>query len=374
MDTIQETVTAKMLAETNRSRVLQLLYNEKTLTRRSIGDTLNLSAPTVGKIVDRLLKEGLVTEGDVLLSSNGRRPKTISFVPTSHYSLGLEITRHKLRLVIVDLWGTVTYSKNYPLSFEKGSAYLKSLAEIINAFIDSSMLDKQTFLGIGIAVSGICRTNSLTVEYSSILDVHNWDLSELKGLLDYPIILINDSYAAGYMEFRHTTRMNKMFYLSVSEGISGALLINNQIFTGHNNRAGFIGHMKIPAQGENGLECGNFETYCSTSVLTRPFNEPLDAFFVELKKKEPQHVAVWHTYMHNLAVAIGNIRSLVDIAIVIGGTLSKYIDDYTEELLQLISKNNPFSDNSIYVRVGYYTDNTTAVGAALQFVDRFLDL
>lgn len=374
MDTIQETVTTKMLAETNRSRVLQLIYNEKILTRRSICDALNLSAPTVGKIVDRLLKEGLVTEGDSLHSPSGRRPKTLSFVPTSHFSIGLQITRHKLRLVIIDLWGSTYTAKTYPLDFEKSSAYLKAVADTVNSFIAGSRLDREIFLGIGIAISGVCRANTLTVEYSSILNVHDWDISELKELLPYPITLISESYAAGFMEFRSSVRMNKMFYISISEGISGALLINNEFFTGFNNRAGFIGHMQIPAMGENGLECGDFETYCSTSVLTRAFDESLESFFSELKKDEPRRMAIWDTYLKNLAVGLGNIRSLMDIAIVIGGPLSKYIDDYLEQLLDLISEHNPFHDKHIYLRIGSYTDNITAAGAALQLVDRFLDL
>ena len=370
MENVPATVTTKMLAEANRARVLQLLYNEKQLTRRAIGDALNLSAPTVSKIVDKLIEEGLIEDGAMLQSSGGRKPRTLSFVPTSHYAVGVEITVHRVRMVVVDLWGSIYTVKSQALEFEASNEYLAELANVIRSFIRKSRVEEGILLGIAISVCGVVRANSLVIEYSSTLNVRDWDLSALKDAFDLPFILINNAYAAGFMEFRNNARMNRMFYIFISEGVSGAYLINNEILTGFNNRAGSIGHMLIPGM-EGGH--GTFEEYCSIQVLTEAFHETLDAFFTELKKGEPTRVKLWDRYLFHLAEGISNVRSLVDIAIVLGGPLANYMDDYLDRLLELTEHNNPFKEKVVYIRMSFGGENACAAGAAMQFVNRFLD-
>lgn len=235
-------------------------------------------------------------------------------------------------------------------------------------------MTKKKILGIGIAVCGVVHGDSLLVEYSSTLNVRNWDISLLSENLRFPIALINDAYAAGCVEIRNNTRMNKMFYLSLSEGISGALLIDNEVFTGYNNRAGAIGSMLIPAVGNeaNALQ-NSFEANCSTNVLTKAFDESLEVFFLMLKKKEPRHLALWDVYLQNLAIGINNIRNFADVAIVLGGTLGPYLDEYVDKLLELTMQYSAFQEKAIFIRVAYHANNAASVGAAMQFVNRFLD-
>ena len=278
--------------------------------------------------------------------------------------------------MIVDLWGSIYTTKSFQIEFEASERYLRTVSQTINTFIDRSQIDEKQILGIGIAICGIVHGDSLIVEYSSTLNVRNWDISLLGEELRFPIMLINDAYAAGCIEIRNSTRMNKMFYLSLSEGISGALLIDNEVFTGYNNRAGAIGSMLIPAIGRDANASplqNSFETNCSSTVLTKAFDESLEVFFLMLKKKEPRHVELWDTYLQNLAIAISNIRNLVDVAIVLGGTLGPYLDDHVDRLLDLTMQHSPFQEKAIFIRVAYHANNAASVGAAMQFVNRFLD-
>ena len=376
MDNLQTTLTTKMLAENNRARVLQLIYNEKQVTRRAICDSLNLSAHTVGKIVEKLVEEGLIEDGVTLQSSGGRKPKTLSFIPTSRCAAGVEIMTEKIRLVMVDLWGAINTARTYPLPFECTDAYLDKVAAHIQRFIEKYALDPSKLLGIGISVCGSVRNKSMVLEYSSLLGVREWDMSRLADLLDYPVMLINDAYAAGYMEFKMNTRMNRMYYIALSEGVDGALMIDNEIFTGYNNRAGSIGHMVIPGLVDGAqptIRRGFLDEFCSTRVLTGPFNETLESFFLELHKGEAAHQRVWDVFLENLALGISTVRSIVDIAIVLGGTLGPYMDEYLDTLFQLCERFNPIHEKSSYILAAYCGGNASAVGAALQFVNRFLD-
>lgn len=377
MDNIQTGLTTRMLAENNRARVLQLLYNEKQLTRRAICDTLNLSAPTVAKIVEKLVEEGLIQDGVTLQSSGGRKPKTLSFIPTSHNAIGVEIMTGTIRLVLVDLWGAINFARTYALPFECSDAYLETVASHIKTFIQRSRINPDKLLGIGISICGSIRTNSMVVEYSSLLGVRDWDMSRLAELLEYPVRLINDAYAAGFMEFKMNTRMNRMYYISLSEGVDGAMLVDDEIFTGYNNRAGSIGYMPIPGIVDDGvsrsIKRGLLDDFCSTRVLTEPFNETLDSFFLQLRRGEEAHQKIWNVFLENLAIGISTIRSIVDIAIVLGGTLGPYMDEYLDTLLELCEHFNPIHETANYILVAYCGGNASAVGAALRFVNQFLD-
>ena len=371
MDSIQTSITSKDLAETNRERVLRLIYSEKQITRRSIGDYLNLSTPTVAKIVDKLVQEGLIEESGSQQSSGGRKPKTLSFVPFARFAVGVSITSNHLRLVLVDLWGSVHSTRNYRIKFEATDAYLQQVAEIINQFIYHINFDQSKLLGVGISICGTVRENSLVVEYSSLLGIRNWDISYLTKVIEYPILIINDAYAAGSIAARTNDRMNRMFYVSISDGISGAYIINNDILNGFNNRAGAIGHMVVPRYEENSV--GTFEEVCSTCVLTNPFQESLETFFVKLEEGEPEHEKAWDVYMHNLARGLANIRFVVDVAIVIGGSISSYLEEYVDRIIELIHEIDPFEDKLPFIRVAASGPTVAASGAALQFVVNYLD-
>ena len=70
--------------------------------------------------------------------------------------------------------------------------------------------------------------------------------------------LINDANAAALGEHRFGAGrgINNLIYLTVSTGIGGGIIINNQLYSGECGGAGEIGHMTIDVNGPRG-SCGN---------------------------------------------------------------------------------------------------------------------
>ena len=370
-------LSSRILPEINRKRVLKLIYQEKTLTRRELSDILVISLPTVSKLVDGLLEEGFVTEGGRQHSTGGRKPRLITFVPTSRCAIGVEISPKSLRFVIVDLWGYICLTKIYDIAFENTAAYWRSFVEYTDAFIELTAFDRTALVGMGITLCGTIAKDRPLIEYSAVLNIHDLDLQFLEEQLPKPLVVINDAHAAGYTEFWNSSRLNLMFYLSVSEGISGALMIQNELFTGYNNRAGSVGHMIL--QSDDGRPCicgrkGCFEAYCGVKSLTEPFSETLPVFFSQLNNGEPQHVAVWDEFLNYLAIGISNIRQCLDIAIIIGGQLGPYIGDYLPDLLDHIGAVSSFPEKTrMYVNGARFGKDASALGVALQLINKFLD-
>ena len=371
-------LSSKILPEINRKRVLKLIYTERALTRREIADNLLISQPTVSKIVDGMLEEGLVTEGGRQESTGGRKPRLITFAPTSRVAVGVDITMEGLRFVIADLWGYIGLSKRYKLPFENSDAYWDQFVRCTEEFIELTTLDKKTIIGVGITLSGVFSKDKPVVEYSFLLNVQNMDLSFLQDRIPYPLLFSNDAYAAGYAEQHNSSRLNLAFYLSISDGISGAIMIQNELFTGYNNRAGSVGHIIIEPQNGKPCICGKrgcLEAYCSTRVLTEPFGEPLPMFFSALNKREPKHVEIWNTYMDHLVIGLSSIRQMLDIAIIIGGEIAPYIADYMPDLFERMGRISSFPEKSrLYINAAHFGKDASALGVALQLVKNYLDI
>ena len=78
--------------------------------------------------------------------------------------------------------------------------------------------------------------------------------------------------------------------------------------------------------------------------------------------------------MDYLAVGVSNIRQCLDIAIIIGGQLGSYIDDYIEELYNRINAIAVFPETTrMYLNAARFGKEACALGAALQLVDQVLD-
>ena len=87
----------------NKKRVLKLLYRSKGLTKQQISLSLGLSVPTVSQIMKEFEAEGLAKDVGRQKSSGGRCPAVNSIVTTARHSLGIGISKHHIRLAVLDL-------------------------------------------------------------------------------------------------------------------------------------------------------------------------------------------------------------------------------------------------------------------------------
>jgi glucokinase len=101
-------------------------------------------------------------------------------------------------------------------------------------------------------------------------------LTEAPGLR---IELENDANAAAYGEFIVGAGRGDrdMFYVTIGEGIGGAIILGGKLWTGTSGFAGEVGHITIDTEGIE-CECGNtgcLETVASSPNIVRRANERL---------------------------------------------------------------------------------------------------
>ena len=123
--------------------------------------------------------------------------------------------------------------------------------------------------------------------------------------------------------------------------------------------------------------CGNrgcLETYCSANALEQAAGLPIKEFFPLLREESsPQAMQIWEDYLNHLAFAMKNLNLIIDAPIIISGYLAPY---FTEEdiakLAERINSSTPFTVDPTQILVGTHGQYTPAIGAALYYIEQFI--
>ena len=241
-----------------------------------------------------------------------------------------------------------------------------------------------------------CKTNSKHHETNAPISLHQqafsfpdernfWNLPEVQiGRSAHPsrnfskyipleCIFINDANAAGFAEARYID--NDAVYLSLSDSVGGAIILNKKLYTGENIRAGEFGHITIEPKGEK-CYCGKIgclDCYTKANLLSNLAEGKLDMFFKELKNGNKQFLKAWNNYLHYLSIAVNNLRMSFDCDIIIGGYIGSYFKDYIEDFRTMVSQSNIFENNADYIKVCRHHFEGSALGASLLHIYNFIE-
>ena len=369
---VQTNIAVKQI---NRKRVFDLLYHEGPLTKMDVMQRLNMSLPTVIQDIRELLSQDLIRESGYLPSSGGRKAVMLSCNPSAKYSIGLDVTKEHISIVIVDLTGQAIYSDGIDISFSNTDAYFQRAGELVQRALEMQEIPAERVLGVGIAVPAIVSPDMRHIDYATVVDFSGGKSSVFEKYIPFKCMLCNDSNAGGIAEMWMNTSIKNAFYISVSNSVGGAFLIDHNIFPGENQRCAEVGHMTIVPDGQR-CYCGEYgcmDAYCNTRILSESANKSLSGFFSLLRQGSSEHRQLWTRYLNYLSIAINNLHMLFDCNVIIGGYLGAYIGDYMDELKQLVASRNTFKKSSNYLQVCRYKGEAAAVGAALLHLKAFLD-
>ncbi|MGH9905092.1 MAG: ROK family protein [Pyrinomonadaceae bacterium] len=133
----------------------------------------------------------------------------------------------------------------------------------------------------GIAIPGLVnRQTDRVISSRDLPSIVREDLhSELIKATGVRVEIENDANAAAYGEYKVGAGRGSrdMFYITIGEGIGGALILEGRLWTGASGFAGEVGHITIDTEGIE-CECGNtgcLETVASAPNIVRRANERL---------------------------------------------------------------------------------------------------
>lgn len=369
----KDTSTFQELKEENRNRIYNAVREKKCISGPSLIYELQLSRPTVTQNLNDLISRGIICENGSFGNTGGRRAKGYSIVSDFKIAIGVDITRNHITIIMVDLNGEIIYEKRIRCNFALNDEYQRTLFELVDEAVKQKDIKKDQILGVGISVPGLVTEDYNRVFYGKILDFEGMTADELGKYIPYPCRLYNDADAAGYAEISQDKNLKDAFYISLSNNIGGAILINHKVYRGEGQRSGEVGHITLVPDGRE-CYCGKkgcFETYCNATVLSDLCDGNLREFFTRLEDGDTQCEKAWNEYLKCLAIAVNNVRMLFDCKIILGGYVGAYMEKYIEQIRSAAKERNSFENNADYLQICNVKKEALALGSALPYIHEF---
>jgi len=367
---------AKERRRQTRNAIYRHIYNASGVcTKQSLARELCLSLPTIYQHLSELIEAGLVAYSGEQHATGGRRAAGLTIAAGARFAVGASITEKRLRLVAADLRLGELFYRDVPCELtEHLGGYGGFLCQELERFLDEGALDRERLLGVGLSLPGVLSSGGDRLILAPTLHLQDVALADLAASIPYPFYIENDATGSGYAEWFLRRGRRNMAYLSLENGVGGAVLTNGGGYAGDNRRSGEFGHMCVEP---GGLRCkcgrrGCLEAYCSAGRIGAELGVTLEEFFAGLER-EPSYQALWEDILRHLAVGIHNIRMVLDCEVVLGGCLSEYLGPYLPLLRRYVQSAGPFADDADFVQLSVLRSHIVPLGAALHFIREFLD-
>ena len=254
----------------NKIKVLQLIRNEKEITRADIIRLSGLSAPTVTRIVESLVQLNLIQTDGIGSSAGGRPPQLIRFHSKENYVIGIDLGATYIRSALSNLDGEFIFEIHVPTNLKKGfDGVMEQVGELIIKLCERARQKSLSLWGIGIAVCGMVNKNTSIVEYSPIFGWKNVNIQEaLARYTNLNIALGNVTHliALGELLYGVGKDYRNFICINLGYGIGSGIIIDGKLFGGVDGISGEIGHIVVDKHStRKGLEgiCGTLEALAS---------------------------------------------------------------------------------------------------------------
>jgi len=253
---------ARLINRLNKIKVVNLIRNNDSISRADVARETGLSAPTVSRIVEDLMAEGLVREIGEGASQGGRRPTMLRFSAHDNFIIGIDLGTTQIYGVLSDFDARIVAEIRRPTPVEEGfpsvMARTSQIIEELRSF--PGVLGKRIH-GIGMAVAGLINRDKNIVEFSPDFHWYNVDvvsaLSQKNGI---PVIFDNVTrvMALGEMLYGVGKEHKNFICVNVGYGIGAGVILNGKPLYGHMGMAGEFGHITLAKDSRIQCECGNY--------------------------------------------------------------------------------------------------------------------
>ena len=373
-----------LLKRLNSAALLRLVKGEAGLSRADLAKRSGLTKSTVSLLVQELIDEGWLCERDATASGSlGRRPTPLQLDPGRLALLGAEIGVDYLNVVACNLQGQLLASRMQVYRHQDLAGTLQSLAQLIGQEYAALQQQGRTALGLGVGIPGTVDAAGRRLGFVPNLDWHDMDIQAPllealanAGVHELATTVLNEANAAALSEyvFGTTQRTEPLVYLSLGIGVGGGIVLDDQLYQGHDGSAGEVGHTILQLDGPL-CRCGRHgcaETFVSQRAVSAAVTGtaepilPISELASRLQRGEPAVTAAVHRAGRYLGMLMQNLCNTVDpAAIVLGGPLCQlgapFLDAARDSLKALEGR---YDFHSTVVRQCQFGINACAVGAA----------
>jgi predicted NBD/HSP70 family sugar kinase len=230
------------------------------VTRTELVLKTGLTPAAIANITNRLLRDRLILRAGRLHGARGQPATKFVINPDSCFSIGLNVDRDHVTLVVLDFVGKVRARASREIHFAKPSSVRLFFQRSIGRLLSEAGIARNRLVGVGVAFpDDIARAHlpDQPADYAAWAAVRVDDL--IRDVLGIPVFIENDAAAAaiGEMQFGSGHRYRSFFYLLVTAALGGGLVADGSYFRGANGRSGEIGWLRARSHTGEDIQLQN---------------------------------------------------------------------------------------------------------------------
>ncbi len=369
----------------NQRVVLQAVRRNPDITRAEIARMTGLTAPTIANITGRLFEAELIVDAGRTQGLRGQPATRLQINPDGCFAIGLNIDRDHVTLVALDLAGTVRSRFTRQVAFAMPLEVCDIVRDGVDAIRTGGSIAIERVLGVGVALPDDLGRVAMPHRPADYADWDGLDVAALIGdVVPWSIHIDNDAAAAaiGEAQFGSGHDHSSFFYLLVSAGLGGGLVIDGSYVRGATARSGEIGFLPLePGHAGGHAGGGVLQDLVSLSGLTARleaagFARGLDDPTVTLPTGSGAVVAAWIADAADaLASPLIAVNCLINpAAVLVSGRLpDDVLDRLAVAAYERLRDRAGTLPATAPIRRATLSRDAPAVGAAiLPFLDRML--
>ncbi|MFN3555074.1 MAG: ROK family protein [Bacteroidales bacterium] len=345
------------LKERSHKRVFALIRAQGKVSGAMLAKQIDMQPSSLVYILRHLKDKGLIEVSGFGSSTEkgGKRPVLWQVNPEYGNILGLEVMRHSIRAVLVNLAGDILLKVEKEFSPGRTEKTISRIQSTISEILNEPVATSRKLLYISLAVPGIVDPSTHRIIYSFGLKLEDFDLkSHITERFNVPVGVVNDANAGALGEQwfnkgdSFTNNILYIMYNPLAGGMGLGVVLNQRLYTGSNGIAGEI-FSRVPS----------LETIIREKLNEIPPKDiliPVRENIAEIqigelynysRKKCPLSNAVLAALSKQVAKEISKITGLFDPErITLGGDLSicenLCCDEITHALEELLARHYPF--------------------------------
>ncbi len=399
---VTQKVDSDVMIRINRRIILQLIRQKHLISRAELVKLTGLAAPTVSRIVDRLVnEENLVRYGRIGESNGGRPPVILEFNPKEQHVLGIDLGATLIRGVLADLDAEIEMEVQLQSDLEQGyQTVVNQVVSVAERLLSKRGLDAGKVIGLGIGVPGLLDKAKRTVAFSSAFNWYNVKLKEdLESRIGMPIFVENSTrlMALGEKTYGQGKDLRNFIVVNAGHGIAAGTVVEGQLTNGGQGFSGEFGHMTVDPTSPIICDCGrkgclealasgrhialtaqqNSVAARSISDLCRVNIDRIEAktVFEACRRGDPNAQAICLSAIEYLSIGVANLVHLLDPThIFIGGGLSLNGHEVWNPLSTGIRNRLLIPNQDVKILPVEFKEYDTVVGSLALVLDSILGL
>lgn len=189
--------------------------------------------------------------------------------------IGIDIGGTKCTVVLGNPYGKIIDKVQFLTKTTREANYtINKIFHAINTILKENKVSMDNIEAIGISSVGPVDSKKGIVISPPILP--NWNNVAIgdvfRNRFNKNVYLQNDANACAIAEWRFGAGKNckNMIFLTFDTGVRAGLILDGRLYTGANDMAGEVGHIRLSREGPLGYgKFGSFEGYCSGSSIAK---------------------------------------------------------------------------------------------------------